>query len=1412
MPLRGLKASATGTDSRRHSVLGAPSSQNELDNKSNNLDDAITSRKSATIGRRSPLNQEVDQDSPTTSTSALGEQQTDVRLRPTRSRPTPKSHRFSLMKFRHASDPNLSASYNAEEAPPVPNMPMPTIITTSPTVTAVDQSSKKKSKSKLFSRTRHKSEDNRSTTPSHLEAANTRTNTEDRSRAPDTVANKWKKKISFETPSRPLAASNTAAPPPYGDDSNTSLALPVSRLSESSRSDESSGDHGIYAQTTTTHTISTTTTFFKLPRRKKDKGPLFPLPVKIPPPDPSLRSPHTPKGSSSGAISASPGRKSPGEPPLTAIRKPDRPGEQDDGHPSPLPSPSHSMLALTNAPLGSPGPAVVRKDSSKSHHSTRSNSTMPPPPALLQRGRSATMGSLNRDRDGEHGSDQLVPSGRTSTSTTGRKSFGDMFSLSYRLRQNSEPPNPRHGSPARGTPATPGSMGSKPNSFSLPREALVYPERKEGDTPASYLEKLEAAVNRGVIASILCKSADDFFQTCLRKYMRGFNYFGDAIDMAIRKMLMEVELPKETQQIDRLLQGFANRYCECNPGIFVSTDEAYFVAFSILLLHSDTHNKNNKRKMQKQDYVKNTQDQVEVSQDILECFYDNVSYTPFIHFEDEVAINSHRLAAPKSRKNLFKSPSSETLRGPIDPYTLILDNKLHFLRPSLKDVVNTEDTYSSTGSKSNLDIDHLFNAFLKAGVLQIVSARSRPDAFLNQATITNPAEAQVGLVDIKAAKVGLLWRKDLKKKKARSPWQEWGAILTSSQLYFFRDVHWLKSLISQQESHEKSALKAGSEVSPVLFKPPLTEFKPDALMSMDDAVALLDTSYRKHKHAFTFVKHGGFEEVFLANDETDMNDWVAKLNYAATFRTVGVRMRTQVGPVGEPQRRPFTRTESHTSTRTLNSKTGDVQFQTRQIDHDQAQEIMAYRRHILLEKIDEADQRLSIAQKEMDNLMRNARHLFILCPVQQKSREALVFAAGRMSAKLKWLRVEMGRTRCHRDVIRLDLDQECRALGIPLHREASTQKVASSESHSSTGRPDSRISAGLASPKGLRAETSRSGSQAPLDRLVSSEGPMSALSDAASTSYRRPSNVSIGQSAAVSVASADLKGDYIQSTQGSPPAHSLMHQASIVSSPRGDAVPTASRVATPEPTLSDDGEQRLLRDAGLIGPETTPPSAKPPDTSGSEKDQLPETTPDSPPIDRSKLRRSLQRTLRDQHHGPHLPHHHRSKKGKDSNSSAVMSEDNPRPASQDSESLARGTGSFTLHGKKASVITFGSEWQTMPPEDRLKLRKQSYADASKDAKDDATEGHSKDHTAEEDQNGSDTASVKSFSTATAGSLKDASEPSPENRAVADADDDTEPTTPTASPRTDCLESQAASESSPRAQGVKQSPLQQEIEA
>lgn len=887
-----------------------------------------------------------------------------------------------------------------------------------------------------------------------------------------------------------------------------------------------------------------------------------------------------------------------------------------------------------------------------------------------------------------------LPSTRTSTST-GRKSFGDLFGLSHRLRQNSEPPFPRHGS----GPATPGSNTSKNNSMQLTREPIVLPERYEDDTPAKYLVRLEEAVSRGVVASVLSKGSDPFSQAVLRSYMRGFGFFGDPMDMAIRKLLMEVELPKETQQIDRCLQGFANRYHECNPGIYASPDQAYFIAFSLLILHTDVFNKNNKHKMQKPDYLKNTRGEG-IFDEILECFYDNISYTPFIHVEDDLDINGERIIQHKvKKKSLFprgtvdstKRPSKE----PVDPYTLIIDNKLDTLRPNLKEVMHLEEHYSYLGTAPSLNLQDLQKTFFRTGILQIVSARSRPDAFMSEKTVSNPEEAHPGIVDIKITKVGLLWRKDAKKKKTRSPWQEWGAILTGAQLYFFRNTAWIKNLMHQHETH----IKQGHDGIPVIFKPPLDQFKPDALMSTDDAVALLDSTYKKHKNAFVFVRHGGFEETFLADNEDEMNDWLAKLNYAAAFRTSGVRMRGVVGGNYEGQRtRGIRRLESHNDfTKSVQTPTGEVTIVSGKIDTKMAHDILAARREIMLQKIADAEEKLVAAQKQLESQLRNARHLQILAPIQPKTREQVLLAAGRMAAQLKWGRMEIWRLKCHKDILMMDLEEEKNTEGNIPRTELSGETPSSERTtlarlHSKAStlgaqrRPRSPTLNATIRPSTSNQATSHQEAEHGMDDIFQTP-PLSSSSSfhKAQASWELPPlNFE---------ARGVRKPSFSSVLPSSPGLAPTPSRISLKPSPTGDI---QRAPATPN---IDAAEQAVLEQAGLVDSERTPDSKRPgtvPDHEES-KDQVVEKEK----LDRGKIRRSLHRTLRE----AHVPTHNRSRKGKDSSSSTGMSEENTKD-----DVLSRGTGSFVVHGKKASVITFGSEIQSMSPDERLRLRKQSNKD------------------------------------------------------------------------------------------------------
>ncbi|OAL62228.1 hypothetical protein A7C99_6805 [Trichophyton rubrum] len=1169
-----------------------------------------------------------------------------------------KRNRFSLMRFRHASDPQLSSSYQNSEPPPVPKLfPPPTIITTSPTNHNLEQPVKGLPPSQLhgqlhFSRSSHNLVSDAEIASRSSSPGLTGRPKKDRSAnsTPPASSNARHSHICFEEAGR-LSTTSLRSGHRAHAHADSQSGLSNARLSESSRSDGSSGDRSMYfGQPSKKEPASASSSIFRFPRLKKSRPSLFPVPIKLPPTDGQAYHRQTQSSKSAELFSD-----------------------------SNLPSPSHSSSGRPASTAGSPRPPLFRKDSATSG---RSKSSISPSATdrAKRRARSSTLGSLHQIQDDTD--INSTPDVTPPAISAPRKSFSDLFNIHSRLKhsQHDLTMTPRSGTPTASTPgAGPSPMtptASKPNSFSLARELSSYPPRSPTDTSATYLSRLESSVHRGAIASILSQSAEEFYSVALRKYMRSFSFFGDPMDMAIRKLLMEAELPRETQHIDRMIQSFANRYHECNPGIFESTEQAYFIAFSLLILHTDVFNKNNKRKMQRADYVKNTRGEG-VAEEVLECFYDNICYTPFIHVEDEINLSS-RLSSPKARSNLMTKMAStdhlmKSSKDPIDPYALILEGRVSSLRPNLKNVMELEDIYSSTPATnthlpSPPSIAQLNNTFDNPCKLQIVSARSRPDAFMTESTIANPAESQPGLVDIRVVKVGLLWRKDAKKKKALSPWQEWGAVLTGSQLYLFRDVQWVKSLISQYDAK----CKQDSRPPAVTFTPPLTAFKPDTIMSTAEAVALLDSSYKRHKHGFLLVRHGGFEEVFLANSDVEMAEWVNLINYAATYRTSGIRMR------------------------------GSERAKQSNADPQYTQEAHAARRGQIAAHIKESNEKLFVAQRQVDMLLRNARHLQHLTPIHPRTRGQVILAAGRMSAKVKWARLDLERLKCHRGILARDLAEEEGRVGAVGWKK----EVGLALGQMMDGAGDIGENSTLSGEKDSE-RVSISTASAP-----NGNGPVG--SEAASIS-------------------AESNRHSISSTIASKHTNVSTPNPNSVTTPITDTDSTSNTV-TPRPSITDDDdeEQRFLRETGILALDTVSLSS-PPNSPGKQEPITPISTnstnkdavqPSPPPSsERSKVRRSFQRTLREAHHN--VPLHRTSRKGRDRDSSnsaqssthstsvnASASNGNnpgtpstPAATSDEPGTLPRKSPSFTVHGKKASIITFGSEWQTLSPEQRLKQRK-----------------------------------------------------------------------------------------------------------
>jgi Sec7-like guanine-nucleotide exchange factor len=104
--------------------------------------------------------------------------------------------------------------------------------------------------------------------------------------------------------------------------------------------------------------------------------------------------------------------------------------------------------------------------------------------------------------------------------------------------------------------------------------------------------------------------------SALASYIQTIPFHGYPLDMAMRHLLLHLPLPKEQGSIYRLLELFSRRYLACNPLLWDSHDQILVLCYSILMLNTDAWNTNNKVKMTREQYIRNTNGQG-ICEDIL---------------------------------------------------------------------------------------------------------------------------------------------------------------------------------------------------------------------------------------------------------------------------------------------------------------------------------------------------------------------------------------------------------------------------------------------------------------------------------------------------------------------------------------------------------------------------------------------------------------------------------------------------------------------------------------------------------------------------------------------------------------------------------------------------------------------------
>lgn len=127
-----------------------------------------------------------------------------------------------------------------------------------------------------------------------------------------------------------------------------------------------------------------------------------------------------------------------------------------------------------------------------------------------------------------------------------------------------------------------------------------------------------------------------------REYVKLLDFTNLTFDEALRSFLIDsnFRLPGESQKIERLLDMFSEGYCRDNPGVFTNASskeppasQAAFLAFAIMLLHTDAWNPNVARKMTKEQFIDlcngGKENKYHFGDDLLSTLYHNITTHQF---------------------------------------------------------------------------------------------------------------------------------------------------------------------------------------------------------------------------------------------------------------------------------------------------------------------------------------------------------------------------------------------------------------------------------------------------------------------------------------------------------------------------------------------------------------------------------------------------------------------------------------------------------------------------------------------------------------------------------------------------------------------------------------------------------------
>lgn len=142
---------------------------------------------------------------------------------------------------------------------------------------------------------------------------------------------------------------------------------------------------------------------------------------------------------------------------------------------------------------------------------------------------------------------------------------------------------------------------------------------------------------------------DDFNKKVLYCYVESMNFRNMDFDKALRNFLQGFRLPREPEKIDRMMEKFADQYTSHNPGLFPSAEAVYVLAYAVIMLNTDAHSNQIKDKMTKEQFIRNSSSDGDLSHEVLSNIYDRI-------VKNEIKMKDDPLAMPGGRSQNEYNP------------------------------------------------------------------------------------------------------------------------------------------------------------------------------------------------------------------------------------------------------------------------------------------------------------------------------------------------------------------------------------------------------------------------------------------------------------------------------------------------------------------------------------------------------------------------------------------------------------------------------------------------------------------------------------------------------------------------------------------------------------------------------------